>query len=168
MTQSQLPIEEIDLIPHPMDAWRAALDILIACAPGDVSALAWHLVDAQALNQDQIDRAPATPGASILVDRLMLLGAGQLIEDRADHHALPRQEAQTISRHLLAHVARQTAARQQETGAGSATADLDGYLPAAPGHSPVPADQAQRPAPVDEPAPHRPSASLHPEEGGRG
>ncbi|CAD5107214.1 hypothetical protein [Zestomonas carbonaria] len=56
MTHSQLPIEEIELIPHPMDAWRAALNALIACAPGDETAIAWHLVDASS-------QLPASRGA---------------------------------------------------------------------------------------------------------
>ncbi|CDF82123.1 hypothetical protein PKB_0755 [Pseudomonas knackmussii B13] len=43
---SQNSIEHIDLIPHPLDAWRVALDALIACAPGDATAIAWHLADA--------------------------------------------------------------------------------------------------------------------------
>ncbi|MCY1345811.1 hypothetical protein D9M68_325410 [compost metagenome] len=171
MTRPQLPIEEIDLIPHPMDAWRAALDILIACAPGDASALAWHLVDAQVQNQDQIDRTPATAGAAVLVDRLMLLGAGQLVGDQtnaADPHALSCQEAHVISRHLLAHATRLSAAHQQETGAGFATQGRAVPSRAAPDHWPVLADPAQRPVPVDVPTPHRQNASTHQESGDRG
>lgn len=79
---TQLRVEEIDLIPHPMDAWRAALNALIACAPGDEAAIAWHLADAQAKTQIRLDRSLATPGARQIVDRLMLLGAGQLIEEQ--------------------------------------------------------------------------------------
>ncbi|MFG9032299.1 hypothetical protein ACEPXA_08995 [Pseudomonas paraeruginosa] len=37
MPRFQPPVEHIDLIPTPMDTWRAALDALIACAPGDTS-----------------------------------------------------------------------------------------------------------------------------------
>lgn len=37
MPRFQPPVEHIDLTPAPMDTWRAALDALIACAPGDTS-----------------------------------------------------------------------------------------------------------------------------------
>lgn len=74
-----LPIEHIDLIPHPLDAWRAALDALIACAPGDSCDIAWHLADAQAQVLLMLDRTSATPGVVALVDRLMMLGAGRLV-----------------------------------------------------------------------------------------
>lgn len=40
------PVEHIELTPRPMDAWRAALGALIAIAPGDATAIAWHLADA--------------------------------------------------------------------------------------------------------------------------
>lgn len=46
MPRFQPPVEHIDLTPAPMDTWRAALDALIACAPGDTSDIAWHLADA--------------------------------------------------------------------------------------------------------------------------
>lgn len=72
-------VEHIDLIPHPMDAWRAALDALIACAPGDACDIAWHLADSQVQVQLLLDRTPATPGVVTLVDRLMLIAAGRLI-----------------------------------------------------------------------------------------
>ncbi len=39
-------IEHITLQPHPLDAWRRALDILIACAPGHPADVANHLRDA--------------------------------------------------------------------------------------------------------------------------
>ncbi|GEM_PF-5733205 len=74
-----LNIEHIDLIPHPMDAWRAALDALIACAPGDACDIAWHLADSQVQVQLLLDRTPATPGVETLVDRLMLIAAGRMI-----------------------------------------------------------------------------------------
>ncbi|MFI8609494.1 hypothetical protein ACIGFL_14405 [Pseudomonas sp. NPDC077649] len=54
--QPQVVTEEIELTPHPMDAWRAALDALIACAPGDETAIAWHLLDASS-------QLPANRGA---------------------------------------------------------------------------------------------------------
>lgn len=74
-----LNVEHIDLIPHPLDAWRAALDALIACAPGDSCDIAWHLADAQAQVLLMLDRTSATPGVVALVDRLMMLGAGRLV-----------------------------------------------------------------------------------------
>jgi len=75
--QPKLMTEEIELIPHPMDAWRAALDAVIASAPGDECAIAWHLADAQAKLTVCVDRTPATEGTRRLVDRLMLIGAGR-------------------------------------------------------------------------------------------
>jgi hypothetical protein len=80
----QLPIEEITLIPHPMDAWRAALNALIACAPGDGPAIAAHLAEARLHALTFIDRTCATPGTTKLVDRLMLIGAGKLVGQRLD------------------------------------------------------------------------------------
>lgn len=85
----QLMTEEIELIPHPMDAWRAALNALIACAPGDESAIAWHLTDAQAKLNFCVDRTPATAGTRQIVDRLMLIGAGRLISNRLQAQAAP-------------------------------------------------------------------------------
>lgn len=85
----QLITEEIEMIPHPMDAWRAALDAVIACAPGDESAIAWHLTDAQAKLNFCVDRTPATAGTRQIVDRLMLIGAGRLISDRLQAQAAP-------------------------------------------------------------------------------
>ncbi len=41
-----MPIEHITLQPHPLDAWRRALDILIACAPGHPADVGNHLRDA--------------------------------------------------------------------------------------------------------------------------
>lgn len=61
----QVALEEIELIPHPMDAWRAALDALIAGAPGDVVAIAWHLADAnRQLMTREPRRAPAPLSAA--------------------------------------------------------------------------------------------------------
>lgn len=78
----QCPIEEIELIPHPMDAWRAALTALIACAPGDGAAIAAHLAEARGQALVFVDRTYATPGVTKMVDRLMLLGAGKLLGQR--------------------------------------------------------------------------------------
>lgn len=75
----QCPIEEIVLLPHPMDAWRTALNVLIACAPGDGSAIAAHLAEARQQALVCVDRTGATPGAAKLVDRLTLIGVSRLI-----------------------------------------------------------------------------------------
>lgn len=77
--QPQVALEEIELIPHPMDAWRAALNALIACAPGDGPAIAAHLAEARQQALVFVDRTPASAGPAKLIDRLMLLGAGQLV-----------------------------------------------------------------------------------------
>lgn len=79
---SQTPTEYIDLIPHPLDAWRAALDAVIACAPGDAIDVAWHLADAQVQVQLSLDRSPATAGVRQLIDRLMLITAGRLMGEQ--------------------------------------------------------------------------------------
>lgn len=80
--QPQCPIEEIELIPHPMDAWRAALNALIACAPGDGPAIAAHLAEAGEHALMYVNRAGATPGVAKMVDRLMLIGAGRIVGER--------------------------------------------------------------------------------------
>lgn len=97
----QIPVEEIELIPHPMDAWRAALNALIACAPGDGPAIAAHLAEARLHALTFVDRTCATPGTTKLVDRLMLIGAGKLVGQRLDAQgALNRNEAETIGRRV--------------------------------------------------------------------
>ncbi|PIA65994.1 hypothetical protein CDR19_25625, partial [Ectopseudomonas toyotomiensis] len=73
--QPQIALEEIELTPHPMDAWRAALNALIACAPGDGPAIAAHLAEARQQALVFVDRTPASAGTAKLIDRLMLLGA---------------------------------------------------------------------------------------------
>jgi hypothetical protein len=107
MSRTQPPVEHIDLIPTPMDTWRAALDTLIACAPGDTSAIAWHLADAYQSSLIVVDRTVASPGAERLVDRLMLISAGRLLGNR-----LSRGEAHQISHRLLEPARRHGAARQ--------------------------------------------------------
>ncbi|MEX6730301.1 hypothetical protein AB2C47_21050 [Pseudomonas aeruginosa] len=52
-----------------MDTWRAALDALIACAPGDTSDISWHLADAHQSSLLLVDRTVASPGAERLIDR---------------------------------------------------------------------------------------------------
>lgn len=80
----QIPFEEIDLIPHPMDAWRAALNALIAVAPGDAAAVVYHLADAQSAVTCCHDRTAATTGEGKIIDRLMLLSAAKLIDTQAN------------------------------------------------------------------------------------
>lgn len=82
----QLTTEEIELIPHPMDAWRAALNALIAYAPGDGPAIAVHLAEARQQAMVFVDRTTATPGTRKLVDRLMLIGAGRIVGERIQAH----------------------------------------------------------------------------------
>ncbi|MBZ9665459.1 hypothetical protein H3221_011935 [Pseudomonas sp. LMG 31766] len=92
----QLMTEEIELIPHPMDAWRAALNALIACAPGDSAAIAVHLAEARQQALVFVDRTPATEGTRKLVDRLMLIGAGRIVGDRLQVQAAPATVADIL------------------------------------------------------------------------
>lgn len=80
--QPQVVLEEIELIPHPMDAWRAALNALIACAPGDGPAIAAHLAEARQQALVFVDRTPASAGTAQLIDRLMLISAGRIVGDQ--------------------------------------------------------------------------------------
>ena len=95
----QLMTEEIELIPHPMDAWRAALNALIACAPGDSAAIAAHLAEARQMALVFVDRSTATEGTRKLVDRLMLIGAGRIVGDRLQAQAAPATVA-TLNRRV--------------------------------------------------------------------
>lgn len=95
--QPQIALEESELIPHPMDAWRAALDAVIACGPGDECAIAWHLADAQAKLSVCVDRTPATEGTRRLVDRLMLIGVGRIIGDRLQVQDAPATVAAILA-----------------------------------------------------------------------
>ncbi|MEQ6331503.1 hypothetical protein VLF92_24680 [Pseudomonas chengduensis] len=97
----QLMTEEIELIPHPMDAWRAALNALIACAPGDSAAIAVHLAEARQQALVFVDRTTATEGTRKLVDRLMLVGAGRIVGDRLQAQAAPATVA-AINRRVTA------------------------------------------------------------------
>ncbi|MBN0016262.1 hypothetical protein JTL76_33720 [Pseudomonas aeruginosa] len=99
--QPQLMTEEIELIPHPMDAWRAALNALIACAPGDSAAIAVHLAEARQQALVFVDRTAATEGTRKLVDRLMLIGAGRLVSDRPSTEALLAAATRTNGKCLL-------------------------------------------------------------------
>lgn len=107
--QPQIALEEIELIPHPMDAWRAALNALIACAPGDGPAIAAHLAEARQQALVFVDRTPASAGTAKLIDRLMLIGAGRLVGQQLNarargataHPSLTDTEAQEISERLM-------------------------------------------------------------------
>lgn len=163
MSRTQSPVEHIDLIPTKMDTWRAALDALIACAPGDVAAISWHLADAHQSNQLVVDRTIATPGTTRLVDRLMLLSAGRLLGDR-----LSRDEAHQISTRLLEPARRLGAARQPAPDAVLARARQAEPQPAFPDHQQdhrgPGRDQQQGAAPGQQ----TPSASTHQESVDRG
>lgn len=125
MSRTQPPVEHIDLTPAPMDTWRAALDALIACAPGDTSDIIWHLADAHQSSLLLVDRTVASPGAERLIDRLMLISAGRLL-----NHRLGREEAQLISSRLLerAQTYRSTSAKSRcdscHTSPGCASASV--------------------------------------------
>ncbi|WP_446728320.1 hypothetical protein, partial [Pseudomonas aeruginosa] len=99
--QPQLMTEEIELIPHPMDAWRAALNALIACTPGDSAAIAVHLAEARQQALVFVDRTAATEGTRKLVDRLMLIGAGRIVGDRLQSQAAPATVA-SLNRRVTA------------------------------------------------------------------
>lgn len=99
--QPQLMTEEIELIPHPMDAWRAALNALIACAPGDSAAIAVHLAEARQQALVFVDRTAATKGTLKLVNRLMLIGAGRIVGDRLQSQAAPATVA-SLNRRVTA------------------------------------------------------------------
>ncbi|HDQ4610526.1 hypothetical protein ACEP28_18230 [Pseudomonas aeruginosa] len=159
----QLVTEEIELIPHPMDTWRAALDALIACAPGDISDIAWHLADAHQSSLLLVDRTVASPGAERLIDRLMLISAGRLL-----NHRLDREEAQQISSRLLERAQRRIAARQPSLDATPATPHQVAYQSAYPGHQQGRPGPGRDQAPGDGPGQQTPSASTHQEPGDRG
>lgn len=82
--QPQIPVEEIELLPHPMDAWRAALNALIAVAPGNSADIAYHLDDARKCTLICRDFGAASQGEAKLIDRLMLIGAGKLLGKHLD------------------------------------------------------------------------------------
>jgi hypothetical protein len=180
----QLMTEEIELIPHPMDAWRAALNALIACAPGDGPAIAAHLAEARQQALVFVDRTPASAGTAKLIDRLMLLGAGQLVGQQLkakawqdlrnelgfSHHApllgidfaahgsrgrlSAAQPALASSAGHVAHTER--LASQQP--ASSAPAE-PGQRPATPAAQPGKASTAQAPEAAPQPAVNEPRPS---------
>lgn len=77
MSESQLALEEVVLTPHPLDAWRGALEALIACAPGSDFDVAWHLADvARNLHIAPLNLEVGHIEAK-LINRLLLLSAGR-------------------------------------------------------------------------------------------
>lgn len=75
----QIPVEEIVLAPHPLDAWRAALNALVSLAPGVSADVAWHLEDARRRLLVIRDFTAASETEALLIDRLLLLGAAKLM-----------------------------------------------------------------------------------------
>lgn len=188
--QPQVALEEIELIPHPMDAWRSALNALIACAPGDGPAIAAHLAEARQQALVFVDRTPASAGTARLIDRLMLLGAGQLVGQQLkakayqdlrnelgfSHHApllgidfaaLGSSEAGEISHRLLAHLARSRAANPKASDAPPSSQHLAESSPAYPDRQQAHSDQGRAPAPGGEPTPNTPNASQQQEQEGQ-
>lgn len=163
MSRTQPPVEHIDLTPAPMDTWRAALDALIACAPGDTSDISWHLADAHQSSLLLVDRTVASPGAERLIDRLMLISAGRLL-----NHRLGREEAQLISSRLLERAQRRIAARRPSLDATPATPHQVAHQPAYPSHQQGRPGPGRDQAPGDGPGQQTPSASTHQEPGDRG
>lgn len=79
MPDSQLALEKVVLTPHPLDAWRGALEALIACAPGSVFDVAWHLADVnRKLHIAPLDLEVGRTEAR-LINHLMLLSAGRQV-----------------------------------------------------------------------------------------
>ncbi|UFQ97023.1 hypothetical protein [Pseudomonas wenzhouensis] len=148
----QVALEEIELIPHPMDAWRASLDALIACAPGDGPAIAAHLAEARQQALMFVDRTPATAGTRKLVDYLMLIGAGRLVGQKLDsRNALGfRPQAEVIGIDFAASHGRQPAA-QLAPASSSAHAAQPAHQASSSPASSAPAAQGPRPAAPAEP-----------------
>lgn len=150
--QPQVALEEIELIPHPMDAWRTALNALIARAPGDQAAIAWHLADARQHALVHVDRT-AAPYAAKLVDRLMLIGAGGFVSQQLKAKAYQelrnelgfRPEAEVIGVDFAASHGRRPAAQPAPASSSEHAAQPTHPASASPA-SRAPAEQGQRPA----------------------
>lgn len=151
--QPQVALEEIELIPHPMDAWRASLNALIACAPGDGPAIAAHLAEARQQALVFVDRTPASAGTAKLIDRLMLLGAGQLLGQQLKAKAYQdlrnefgfKAEAEVIGIDFAAPHGRRPAA-QPATASSSEHAAQPAHQASSSPASSAPAEPGQRPA----------------------
>jgi len=166
--QPQVALEEIELIPHPMDAWRAALNALIARAPGDQAAIAWHLADARQHALVHVDRT-AAPYAAKLVDRLMLIGAGGFVSQQLKAKAYQElrnvfgfnAEAEVIGVDFAALHGRRPAAQPALASSPEHAAQPAHPASASPASS-APAEPGQRPAtPVAQPG--RASTAQAPE-----
>ncbi|RUH36439.1 hypothetical protein IPC548_32620, partial [Pseudomonas aeruginosa] len=131
--------------------------------PGDTSDIAWHLADAHQSSLLLVDRTVASPGAERLIDRLMLISAGRLL-----NHRMSREEAHQISFRLLEHARQHTAAHQPDPDAASAMSRPTARQPASPGHRQDLAGQGRDQLPDDVPGQQTPSASTHQEPGDRG
>lgn len=71
----QLRVEEITLMPHPLDHWRLALEQLIAIAPGSAADVSLHLHEAA----KGLSPKPAiSVHSSRLLKQLLILAAAQL------------------------------------------------------------------------------------------
>ncbi|MCY1366554.1 hypothetical protein D9M69_534560 [compost metagenome] len=77
MSNPQITMEEIVLLPHPLDAWRGALEALIACAPGSEFDIAWHLADAAGKLQRAPEELSVGHTEARLINQLVLLSAGR-------------------------------------------------------------------------------------------
>lgn len=177
----QIKIEEIELFPHEMDAWRAALDALIACAPGDGPAIAAHLQEAKQQALICVDRTRASDGTAKLVNRLMLIGAGRLVGNRLQAQADRNELGFTRHAPLLGIDFAARGSRVQQSAAQPALASSAGHEahtehlanqqkassaqaepgqhPAAPAVQPGKASTAQAPESAPQPAVTEPRPS---------
>jgi len=105
-----MSIEHITLQPHPLDAWRRALDALIACAPGDATAIAWHLVDASsqlqanrgAIEQMLEQQASADRDAFGFTRRAWRIGTDFSAAGMHEHRQVAQPGAASSAAHMAA------------------------------------------------------------------
>jgi len=147
----QIPTEEITLIPHPLDAWRMALNALIAVAPGTSADIAWHLKDAREKTLVCRDFSAATQGEARLIDRLMLLGAGKLVGQQLD------QQRAAGSLHPADHIA--SASRRVHLHPTRHSSSVPAGSPAAALGEPALSAQQQQPG---EATPETAHSAAHP------
>lgn len=132
----QLRLEEITLMPHPLDHWRLALDQLIAIAPGTPADVCLHLQDA---TRGQRSKPVISVHSSRALKQLLILAAAQLhgaaAPEPADHTASPssaqprpQTEPQASADPVAAQAESHSLSRQQ----------LPGEAPIEQAHSPVP------------------------------
>lgn len=149
--QSQIPVEEIVLIPHALDAWRMALNALIAVAPGTAGDIAVHLKEARENTLVFHDRLAATPGEARMIDRLMLLGAGKLVGQQLD------QQRAAGSPHPADHIA--SASRRVHLHPTQHSSAVPAGSPAAALGEPALSAQQQQPG---EATPETARSAAHP------